>query len=100
MASRSPIKNRDQIADDIVGKIDAYLDGSVAAAEASVWAREFYKEDWLHDDEIISGAIDALAFLGPTGHHTQPDELRMYRACLLGEQDYVVHHRYVRSKAK
>jgi hypothetical protein len=100
MASEPRTKTRDDLADDIIRKIDAYLDGSLSADDASAWARALYKEDWVLDEIIIGGAIDALAFLGPSEHHTQASEIREFREYLTGERDYVVHHRYVRSRAK
>jgi len=98
MASEPRTQTQDELADEIVCKIDAYLEGSLSAEEVSSWARPFLLREWQPGQDILEDATAALTFLGPGEYDTSTEELREFRSYLMDEKDYVVHHRFVRRR--
>lgn len=99
MASEPRTKTFEDLALDAVEKIDAYLNGKLSANSVSSWAKSLLFADYARHI-IVDAALDALATIGPGEYDTTDDELREFRAYLLGEQDYVVHHRMVHWKSE
>jgi len=100
MASEPRTKTSNELALDIVEKIDAYLDGSITGEDVIAWAGTFFARTWLSSEVVVESAIDALMAVGPDEYDTSAEELQRFRSYLLGEQDYVVHHRMVHWKSQ
>jgi|SRR3982751_2886470 hypothetical protein len=98
MASEPRTQTVEDIALDAVEKIDAYLDGSLTPDEVSDWAKSFFGAE-APRHVIVEAALDVLAAVGQGEYDTSADELREFRSYLLGERDYVVHHRMVHWKS-
>jgi len=98
MASEPTVRNVEALALDAVEKIDGYLSGDLSADAVSEWARSFFGTDYSRH-VIVDSALGALAAVGPGEYDTTTEELREFRAYLLGQRDYVVHHRMVHWKS-
>ena len=98
MASEPKTQTFEDLALDAVEKIDAYLRGELSTEDISAWAKSFFLTDY-DRHIIVDAALDALASVGPGEYDTKPEELLEFRAYLLGERDYVVHHRMVHWKS-
>jgi hypothetical protein len=100
MASETRTLTSDELADEIVSKIDGYLEGSLTADDVVSYARSFMDRVWTSYEVIYEGAIDQLLAVGPGEYDTSEADLREFRSYLMGERDYVVHFRRVRSQAR
>jgi len=65
MASEPRTKTSNELALDIVEKIDAYLDGSITGEDVIAWAGTFFARTWLSSEVVVESAIDALMAVGP-----------------------------------
>ena len=93
MALEPVQKSSAELWDEVVCKIDAYLDGTLSPEAAREWAKPFFARQWLSSEILLEDAIATLACVGPDEYDTSPDELCQFRSHILGESWYVVHFR-------
>jgi hypothetical protein len=98
MASEPSIRTVESVALDAVDRIDAYLSGALSAEAVSHWAKSLFGTDYSRH-VIVDSALNAMAAVGHGEYNTSADELLEFRAYLLGQRDYVVHHRMVHWKS-